>query len=191
MCELVCQHALHLIGRQVLQQALGDRDGGVLRISPGRECVWLLGLDQEEPRRGHLRALGQVLNHRLELGQRAGLDRLGAACPECELVGEPVAGDVHQHCQGNEDVKEAPADQKADRDQQAGQSRDQEPRAGLGSEASRCDVHCAQSLLSTERRLTVSRRSLPPMWAGVPGLVDLSRTDGRHPFGDTAPRHRR
>jgi ABC-2 type transport system ATP-binding protein len=24
----------------------------------------------------------------------------------------------------------------------------------------------------------------------VPGLVNLSRTDGRHPFGDTAPRHR-
>ena len=77
--ELVREHALDLVGRQVLQQPLRHRDGGVLRVAPGRERVRLLGRDQVEPRHRNLRAVREVLHHRLDLGHRARLDGLGPA----------------------------------------------------------------------------------------------------------------
>jgi len=41
--ELVREHALDLIGRELLEQPLGDRDCGVLGVAAGRERVRLLG----------------------------------------------------------------------------------------------------------------------------------------------------
>jgi hypothetical protein len=51
--ELVGEHTPHLLRRQVLQQALGDGDSGVLRVAPGRKCVGLLGRDRVEARHGY------------------------------------------------------------------------------------------------------------------------------------------
>jgi len=115
--ELVREHALHLVRRQLLQETLRYGDSRVLRVAAGRERVRLLGRDQVEPRDGHLRALREVLHDRFELGPRPRLDRLRAARLERELVREPVAGDVHQHCERDEEVERTAADQGADRDQ--------------------------------------------------------------------------
>jgi hypothetical protein len=81
----------------------------------------------------------------LELGDLASLERPGPAGLQRELVGEPVAGDVHQHGKRDEQPECASADRAADRDQQCGQAGDQQPGSNLGSETSRCDVHGLES----------------------------------------------
>ena len=145
MRELVSQHALDLVGRELSEQALGHRNRRVLGVAPGRERVGLVGRDQVQARDRHVRTLRQEARDLLELGDLASLERPGPAGLQRELVGEPVAGDVHQHGKRDEQPECASADGAADRDQQRGQAGDQQPGSNLGSETSRCDVHGLES----------------------------------------------
>jgi hypothetical protein len=168
--ELVREHAPDLVGRQVLQQPLRHRDRSVLRVPAGREGVRLLGRDQEQPRPRDPRPLREVLHDPLELRHRAGLERLCPARLQREPVREPVAGDVHEDGEADEEVERAAADQRADRDQQAGQPRDQQPRTGLGGEASRCDVHLFRVSFRLSAVVDDQPKVSPATRAGVPGL---------------------
>jgi hypothetical protein len=134
-----------MIATSVPEKPVGHGHGGVAGVAPGGERIGLLGADQVEPRHRDLGAMRKVGRHLLEFGDLPRRERAGAACRQRELVGEPVAGDVHEDGQRDEDVQRAAADGTADGDQQCGEGCDQQPGTYLSSEPSRCDTHGLES----------------------------------------------
>ena len=88
--ELVGEHAAQLVLVDDLEQALGDRDRGVVRVAAGRERVRLRGGAEVDRRHRHAGARREVAHDRVELRLLGLGDRHRARRPHRELVGEPV-----------------------------------------------------------------------------------------------------
>ena len=94
--QLVGQHALQLVARQRLQDALGAAHDGVLGVAAGGEGVGLQGGGDGHDGHGQLGPLGQAGHHAVEVGRLLLGDDLGAGGLQGQLVAEPV-GAAHQH----------------------------------------------------------------------------------------------
>ena len=126
MGQFVRHHPAHLLARQHVQQAGGGADGGPFRIAAGGEGVGLvagddgdLGLGQAGVA-GHLAHVGDIVaHHRVRMLL---VDRLGPVHLQHNLVGVPVAEQVHpagEH-QGHGHARRA-ADQITHTPEQGGQ----------------------------------------------------------------------
>ena len=69
--ELVGEHALDLLRLEPLPEALGDRDGRVLRAPAGGERVRDVGRDDRHPRLRQVGHRAEALDHLVQLGRLA------------------------------------------------------------------------------------------------------------------------
>ena len=110
-----------------LEQAGRHRDGGVLRVAPGREGVGLRVVHHEDARHRQAGALRQLVHHAHQIGRGALVDLLGAVHRQHHLVGVPVGEEVHAgRDQQRDDGAAAAADQVADTHEQGRQPCEQD-----------------------------------------------------------------
>ena len=118
--ELMREHAADLLARQMLEQALGDGHGGLLRATARRKRVRLLRGDEVQPRERQPRPLGQLPNVRVELGRFVLGDgsRAAHAC-SASRSGEPEHREVEdERDEQEEDEALSAPDEGAKADEQ-------------------------------------------------------------------------
>ena len=99
MGQLVRHHPAHLLARQHVQQAGGGADGGVLGVSARGEGVGLIIRNDGDLRlgqagvAGHLTHVGDIISDH-GVGVLL-VDRLGPVHLQHDLVGVPVAEQIH------------------------------------------------------------------------------------------------
>jgi hypothetical protein len=123
----VRQHPFQLLVVQDAHDPFRYRDGRVLGIAPGGEGVGLLGRDDVHARHGHAGLAGQPPHDAVEpRGLRLG-DGLGPIHRQHDLVGPPVAGEVHGQRQHERDHHALlPAESTAEQHEHGGEDRQQQ-----------------------------------------------------------------
>jgi hypothetical protein len=125
--ELVGQHALQLLFVEDAHDPFGHGHGGVLGVSPGGEGIGLLGRDEVHARHRHAGLTGQPPHDAVEPGGLGLADRLGTIHRQHDLVGPPVAGEVHRQREHEGDHHAlTPAEGTAEQDEHGGQDRQQQ-----------------------------------------------------------------
>ncbi len=129
MRQLMCHHAGHLFARQLLQEPRGGRDGGVLRVAAGGKGVRLRVVDDVDLRHRQAGPPGKLLHDRIIFRRRARVDFARTVHAQDQLVGVPVAEQIHgrRDQEGNQRAVRA-TDQIADAHEQRRQQRQQHGR---------------------------------------------------------------
>ena len=132
--EFVGQHARQFAFGHEAQNALGDRDRGVLRVAAGGERI--RALVRNDVQLGHRQpgARGQGVDDAVELGCLGFADLVGAVHAEDDLVRKPIAAEVHDD--GEDEGDHQPpgaAEIIPDQQDQAGQGAEQKRGAEHGT----------------------------------------------------------
>ncbi len=97
MGQFVSEDPGDLIPVHVFEQALGDGDHGVLRVSARGKGIWRILRNHKDPGHGKMCSFGQLTNDLLEFRTLSDSDLSGTIHAQDDLVGEPVTEKVHAH----------------------------------------------------------------------------------------------
>src|SRR6516165_5958245 len=104
-------------------------------VAAGGEGVGRVGIDKIHPRHLDMRLLRQLLDYRVKLGRRGGIEFLRAVSLQHHLVREPVAKEVHRNCNDKGDLHAASAaEDTSDQNQEPGQGPEQYGRLDCATE---------------------------------------------------------
>jgi hypothetical protein len=130
MGDLMRENPRDLLFGQGAQQAGRDRERRMIRIAAGGKGVRLIALDHIEPWRRNMCPPGKIIHEPSQGGHLRRIDLTRPIHPENDRIGTPIGHEIHGAGENErEDHPASAAQHEADRHEERGQRRDQEPGA--------------------------------------------------------------